>query len=78
MPPLYKDKGDRFYLIGSEIGYGKWRTDPNTSGCYWAITTANGDIVDNGFGQGGEVFTISNVGLQVQLEECGITKYLGE
>lgn len=75
-PPLYTDKLDGNYLIGSEIGYGTWRTDNTAQNCYWAVETAKGEIIDNDFGQGGTVFTLNQSGFLLKLSGCGITKFL--
>lgn len=76
IPPLYTDKMDGFYLVGSEVGYGKWRTDRSADNCYWSITDTNGNIVSNDFGMGGSTFNVTPQGYQLELTNCGITTYL--
>ncbi len=73
------DKGPGFYLVGSDIAAGVWRNNGNTDGCYWAVTSKTGDILDNHFGMGGGTMYVNSAGFQVEMsEECGTWIYLGE
>jgi hypothetical protein len=69
---LHGDKGNGFYLVNVDIAPGIWRSTGTTDDCYWAVTAANGDIIDNHFGMSGGTAYIPQSGFQVQFEDCGI------
>lgn len=74
--PLKIAKGDGFYLIGVDIAPGVWRSDGKGDNCYWKVSMASGDIVDNHFGMAGGTAYISSSGFQVQFERCGTWTFL--
>jgi hypothetical protein len=74
--PLKRAKGDGFYLVGVDIAPGVWRSSGTGNRCYWAVTRANGDIIDNHFGMSGGTAYVSTAGFQVQFESCGIWTFV--
>ena len=76
MAQLESDKTDGFYLVGSEIAPGNWRSDKGYSDCYWEITDANSNIIQNFFGDSGGVMHIPSSAYQVQLKDCGTFTFL--
>ena len=76
--PLTKDKKNGFYLVGIDIAPGLWRSTGNSDGCYWALTSKTGDIIDNHFGMSGGTMFIVAFAFQVELEDCGTWVYLGQ
>ena len=74
--PLKRAKGDGFYLVGVDIAPGVWRSSGTGDRCYWAVTRANGDIIDNHFGMSGGTAYVSTAGFQVQFESCGIWTFV--
>lgn len=64
-------RGDGFYLVGSEIAPGVWRSTAGRDSCYWEVTRSNGDIIDNHFGMSGGTMYVSASGFQVRLDDCG-------
>lgn len=77
-PENKKNRQAGFYLIPSEMSPGVWRSsNKDTNSCYWSITTATGDIIDNHFGMGGGTMYIPQSAYQVQLEpECGFWEFI--
>jgi len=74
-----EDKPPGFYLVGSEISPGIWRSLGSSDSCYWSITTKTGSIIKNHFGMSGGTMYITESAFQVQLDEdCGNWTYLGE
>jgi len=72
------DKTDGFYLVGSEIAPGIWRSNGTQDDCYWEISTATGDIISNHFGMAGGTMFVPSSGFQVMLEDCGTWTFIGE
>ena len=73
------DKSPGFYLVGSEISPGIWRSLGSSDSCYWSITTKTGSIIKNHFGMSGGTMYITESAYQVQLgEDCGNWTYLGD
>ena len=72
-----KNKTDGFYLVGSEIAPGVWRSSGSQDDCYWEITTSTGDIINNHFGMAGGTMYVPSSGFQVMLEDCGTWTYIG-
>lgn len=77
-PDLLKaPKSDGFYLINVDIAPGVWRSTGTASGsCYWSVTTATGDIIDNHFGDPGGTAYIAPNGFQVEFNGCGTWEWL--
>lgn len=73
---LKLDKTDGFYLVNSEIAPGVWRSDGTASDCYWSVTTATGDIIDNHFGAAGGTAFIPPTAFQVEFRGCGNWTFL--
>lgn len=69
--PLYSEKTDGFYLVNVDIAPGVWRSTGTEDGCYWAVTSASGDILANHFGQAGGTAYIDPTGFQVEFNDCG-------
>jgi len=74
--PLRDSRSDGFYLIGKDIAPGVWQSNGTTGNCYWAVTTATGDILDNHFGQPGGTAYLPPDGFQVEFNGCGIWQFL--
>jgi hypothetical protein len=68
---LYGNKGDGFYVVNMDIAPGIWRSTGTGDDCYWEVTQANGDIIDNHFGMSGGTVYITPTAFQVQFEDCG-------
>ena len=75
--PTKTDKKDGFYLVGSEIAPGVWRSNGTQDDCYWEISTSTGDIIDNHFGMAGGTMYVPSSGFQVWVEDCGMWTYIG-
>lgn len=76
--PTKTDKRPGFYLVGSEIAPGVWRSLGESDSCYWSITTQTGSIINNHFGMAGGTMYIPSNGFQVELDaDCGNWTYLG-
>lgn len=74
---LKTDKGPGFYLVGTDIAPGVWRSMGSSDSCYWEIDTATGDIINNHFGMAGGTMYIPTSAFQVQLDpECGRWTFL--
>jgi hypothetical protein len=73
---LRENKGDGFYLVNVDIAPGVWRSTGTGDRCYWSVTEANGDIIDNHYGMSGGTAYISPNGFQVQFEDCGTWEFL--
>jgi hypothetical protein len=71
------DKTNGFYLVGSEMAPGIWRSNGTQDYCYWEITTSTGDIINNHFGMAGGTMYVPSSGFQVMLEDCGTWTYIG-
>lgn len=76
LDPLKQSHRDGFYLIGVDIAPGVWRSDGSQDDCYWAVTRADGDIIDNHFGMAGGTAFLPSSGFQVQFEDCGTWTWL--
>ena len=74
--PLKKPKGDGFYLVGVDIAPGVWRSKGTGDDCYWEVTQADGDIIDNHFGMAGGTAYIPVNGFQVRFEDCGTWEFV--
>lgn len=72
-----QSRGDGFYLVGSEIAPGVWRSAAGFSSCYWSVTTSTGDIIDNHFGNSGGTMYVPATGFQVELDDCGTFEWIG-
>ncbi len=76
--PTKTDKRPGFYLVGSEIAPGVWRSSGTSDTCYWSITTQTGNIINNHFGMAGGTMYVPSSGFQVELDaDCGTWTYLG-
>ena len=75
--PTKTDKYDGFYLVGSEIAPGVWRSNGTQDDCYWEVSTSTGDIISNHFGMAGGTMYVPSSGFQVMLEDCGTWTYIG-
>jgi hypothetical protein len=65
------------YLVGSEIAPGYWRgMNPHSSGCYWEIDTASGDIADNHFGTCASIMFVPDWAMSVEIGD-GVYNYCG-
>lgn len=76
--PLKKPKGSGFYLVGVDIAPGLWRSASGYSGCYWAITSKTGSIINNHFGESGCTCYIPAHAFQVEFSDCGQWEWLGQ
>ncbi len=63
---------DGTYIPGADINAGTYRASP-TGRCYWErnTSTAGGDIIDNNFGSGPQVVTITESDGSFQTRGCG-------
>lgn len=79
-PDLTKtDKGPGFYLVGSEIAPGLWKSQATGDDCYWELDTRTGDIISNHFGFAGITMYIPSTAFSATMQdECGRWTYLGE
>ena len=76
--PLTKDKAPGYYLVGTEIAPGVWRSLGSTDDCYWSVNSKTGDIISNHFGMAGGTMYIPVSAFEVRLEaECGMWTYIG-
>lgn len=76
--PRVLPKSDGFYLVGTEIMPGVWRSTGSGDHCYWSVTSANGDIIDNHFGMSGGTAWIAEYGFQIEFSDCGTWEYIGK
>jgi hypothetical protein len=74
---LIEPKGDGFYLVNVDITPGIWRSTGSQDDCYWSVTQADGDIMDNHFGMAGGTAYISPSAFQVEFNDCGRWEYIG-
>ncbi len=74
--PLKRSKGNGFYLIGNDIAPGVWKSSGSGDGCYWAVTRADGGIIDNHFGMSGGTAYVSPSGFQVEFSDCGTWTFI--
>jgi hypothetical protein len=74
--PLFAAKHNGFYLVNSEIAPGVWRSDGSGNECYWKVSTATGDIINNHFGMAGGTAYIPATAFQVEFSNCGTWTYL--
>lgn len=73
------DKDPGIYLINVDIAPGVWRNNGNGTECYWKVTTREGGIIQNFFGQAGGTAYIPATGFQIQFDTgCGVWTYLGK
>jgi hypothetical protein len=75
--PLTLMRNDGFYLVGTDIAPGLWRSQGSSNDCYWEIDTRTGDIISNHFGMAGGTMYIPASAFEVRLEDCGNWVYLG-
>lgn len=75
-PPLFSPKGNGFFLVNVDIAPGVWRSDGTNDNCYWEVTAASGDILDNHFGMAGGTAYIPPASFQVQFNGCGNWTYV--
>ena len=73
---LRSPKGDGFYLVNEDIAPGVWRSNGDSSSCYWSVTRADGDIIDNHFGMAGGTAFISASAFQVEFNGCGRWEFI--
>jgi len=76
--PLKKSRNSGFYLIGVDIAPGVWRSTGTGDDCYWAVTMADGDILDNHFGMSGGTAYVSPNGFQIEFDNCGTWEFVQE
>jgi len=77
--PLTKDKAPGYYLVGTEIASGVWRSLGSADACYWSVNSKTGDIISNHFGMAGGTMYIPSSAFEVRLEaECGMWTYIGQ
>src|SRR5690242_1563843 len=69
--PSEQQKSDGFYLVGSEIAPGVWRSTGRNDQCYWSVTTRTGDIIENHYGMSGGTMYVPANAFQVELQGCG-------
>lgn len=74
--PTRRSRSDGFYLVGSEISPGLWRSTGTGDSCYWETTTKTGDINNNHFGMAGGTMYIRPADFEVRLEDCGTWVFL--
>lgn len=73
------DKSPGFYLVGTDISPGVWRSLGTGDSCYWAITTRTGSIINNHFGMAGGTMYIPSSAFEVELGQgCGRWTYLDD
>ena len=71
------DKSPGFYLVGTDISPGVWRSLGTDDNCYWAITTKTDSIINNHYGMAGGTMYIPSHGFQVELTQgCGKWTFL--
>jgi hypothetical protein len=75
--PLKVTRNDGFYLINVDIAPGIWRSNGTGNDCYWSVTEADGDIIENHFGQAGGTAYLPSNGFQVEFNGCGDWEYIG-
>lgn len=76
VPPLFETKTNGFYLINVDIAPGVWKSNGTDSSCYWAVTTATGDILNNHFGMAGGTAYVDPSGFQVEFNGCGTWTFI--
>jgi len=75
--PLKRTKPSGFYLVNVYIAPGVWKSNGTGDKCYWEVTTATGDIINNHFGMAGGTMYIPASAFQVRMEpECGTWDWL--
>jgi len=74
--PTRRSKSDGFYLVGTEMSPGLWRSQGAGDSCYWEITSKTGNIINNHFGMAGGTMYIRATDFQVRLEDCGTWVFL--
>lgn len=74
--PTRRSRSDGFYLVGSEISPGLWRSTGTGDSCYWETTSRTGDINNNHFGMAGGTMYVRPSDFQVRLEGCGTWQFL--
>lgn len=70
------NKGNGFYLVNVDIAPGVWRSNGSSDGCYWAVTSSTGNILNNHFGMSGGTAYIDPAGFQVEFNGCGTWEFL--
>jgi hypothetical protein len=73
---LASPKRDGFYTVGTEILPGKWRSNENGDGCYWARLDANQNILDNHFGFAGGTVNVRATDYEIEFNDCGTWEYV--
>lgn len=68
---LKQPKGDGFYIVGVEIAPGVWDSNGTGNSCYWEVSTATGDIINNHFGLAGGTAYVPATAFQVRFSDCG-------
>lgn len=76
VPPLFEPKTNGFYLINTNIAPGVWKSDGSSGSCYWAVTSATGDILSNHFGMAGGTAYVDPTGFQVEFNGCGTWTFI--
>ena len=74
--PLKQSRGDGIYLVGVEIAPGVWDSNGTGDSCYWEVSTASGDIINNHFGLAGGTAYIPPTAFQVMFQDCGTWTWL--
>ena len=75
----HTDKGPGFYLVGTDIAPGVWRSRGTGDSCYWATTSKTGDILSNHFGMAGGTMYVAPSAWQVEInKDCGYMTYIGQ
>jgi hypothetical protein len=75
--PAMAPHGDGYYLVGTEIAVGVWRSMGDTSNCYWETTSRAGNILNYHFGSSGGTMYVAANAFMVRLRSCGDWVYLG-
>jgi hypothetical protein len=73
---LRATRNDGYYLVGSEIAPGNWRSTGTSDNCYWELDDENGNIIANDFGMAGGVIHIPSDAYQLQVKDCGDIVFL--
>ena len=73
---LKQPKGDGFYIVGVEIAPGVWDSNGTGDSCYWEVSTATGDIINNHFGLAGGTAYVPATAFQVRFSDCGTWTWL--
>ncbi|KQO98619.1 hypothetical protein [Leifsonia sp. Leaf264] len=63
-------KGDGTYRVGIDVKAGTYYT-ASTTNCYWERSSSSRDIIDNNFGSGRQMVTISATDKYFESDRCG-------